>query len=67
MSLNSMGDVGGHNLLMAAVPKDRRQPLRDPAEDEHVRDMIQAEEKERRKQAATDGQGLGQGPEGREL
>lgn len=47
VSLNSLGDVGGHNILMAAVPKDRRQPLQDPAEDDHVREMMQAEEKER--------------------
>ncbi|KAK3907879.1 Dynein regulatory complex subunit 5 [Frankliniella fusca] len=53
VSLNSIGDVGGHNILMAAVPRDHRLPLRDPAEDDHVRDVMLAEEKERQRQAAT--------------
>lgn len=52
VSLNSIGDVGGHNVLMALFPRDNRLPLRDPAEDEHVRDMMQAEEKERMRRAA---------------
>ncbi|XP_034248342.1 uncharacterized protein LOC117649564 [Thrips palmi] len=52
VSLNSIGDVGGHNVLMALFPRDNRMPLRDPAEDEHVREMMQAEEKERLRRAA---------------
>ncbi|XP_026278529.2 uncharacterized protein LOC113206594 [Frankliniella occidentalis] len=54
VSLNSIGDVGGHNILMAAVPRDQRLPLRDPAEDEHVREIMAAEEKERLRKAATE-------------
>ncbi|KAJ1527474.1 hypothetical protein ONE63_007447 [Megalurothrips usitatus] len=54
VSLNSMGDVGGHNILMAAVPREHRAPLRDPADDEYVRELMQAEEKERQRKAASE-------------